>query len=482
MKSKSVLSAIFGFSIASWVGALINLISIPLSSHLYEPLQLGRINYFFSMALIIFYIMLLGLDQGFIRFYSDISKDTVRKQMLTFCLCLPIIVSVFCFVVLSRYSANLSGFIFGERNDMTLLYILITVIVLIALRFFSLPFRMSGHITGYTIIAILFSLVSKGLYLLSAAIRKDAYTAIEFVCMMGLIAVVILSFVMRKELACPRFRENKEIHKAVLRFSIPLMPAMLMSVFNTYIPQIILRAKLGLEEVALFSIAVSIASVLNVIQTGFNTFWGPYVFEHYQTERDKIQKMHIWLTITITIFSMGIVLFQDLAFLFIAQAYKKARSFLPFLLTVPLCYTIGETTGIGISIAKKTKHTMLIYSLSAFVNCILCYIAVGFMGLQGAAVAAGTSAILTLAAKTYVGERYYQSIPCIRYMVVSLSMFCLLCVTNLMVQHWVWRFLLMSVQIGLTCCLFGVSEIKKIKEYLWRNIKPHDRQKGESLT
>lgn len=141
-----------------------------------------------------------------------------------------------------------------------------------------------------------------------------------------------------------------------------------MSLLNNNIPQFMLRSFGGFSSVAGYSVAVTVATALNVVQSGFNTFWTPYVFKNHDTNQHKIKQMHGYIVTFMPLLGILIVLFQNAIFLVVNRDYTYITQFLPFLILTPLCYTIGETTCVGIALKLKTSLNIVIYGVCAAIN------------------------------------------------------------------------------------------------------------------
>jgi O-antigen/teichoic acid export membrane protein len=63
----------------------------------------------------------------------------------------------------------------------------------------------------------------------------------------------------------------------------------------------------------------------------------------------------------LTLAALAIIALQDPLFMLLGEKYRPAKSFFPFLLFSPICYTIAETTGLGINISKKTYWNIIIF-------------------------------------------------------------------------------------------------------------------------
>lgn len=78
-----MLKRLLGFSMSTWVGAILTFALLPLASYIYPQEELGVINYYYSVINIVFTVILLGLDQGYIRFFPEI-KDKKSKRSFIF--------------------------------------------------------------------------------------------------------------------------------------------------------------------------------------------------------------------------------------------------------------------------------------------------------------------------------------------------------------------------------------------------------------
>ena len=94
----------------------------------------------------------------------------------------------------------------------------------------------------------------------------------------------------------------------------------------------------------------------------------------------------------------------------IGEKFRAGKEFFPFLLLSPICYTIAETTGVGINISKKTFLNIITFSANVAVNLLLCFLLLPIFGVVGAAIASCASAIVMLLIKTVLGEKYYSCV------------------------------------------------------------------------
>lgn len=433
MRNK-IMKKLLGFSISSWVTAIISFAILMVSTHLYDSENLGKINFFISVSTILTSVLNLALDQGYLRFFPE-NDSEVNKRMITSNMVLSFVVCSILAIGALPLTNRISTWLFGEEYELAIPLLLIGVMGLIVLRALALPWRAKGKVLPYTLLAIVFSACMKGAYIISCPFGTSWSIAfVGYVGTIALAAIIALIF-NRKELAIPKFNRDGVLYKEELIFSLPLIPAMLMSNLNNSVPQFVIRSVSGFSAVAIYSAAVTLGSAINIIQTGFNTFWAPFVYENYKDKQEQIKKIHVLVVEVMVSFSILFILFQDVIFVFFKREYSAATQFLPFLVLTPLTYTIGETTQVGIAISKRSYLNILIYGAAMCVNIGLSILLVTCFGVVGAGVAVGLTAVITLALKTYLGNRFYQSVESVRPMVFGIAMYVLATVLNLILYE-----------------------------------------------
>lgn len=118
-------------------------------------------------------------------------------------------------------------------------------------------------------------------------------------------------------------------------FALPLVPLSVLTWLNNSISTLALRSLLGLAAAGVFSSALGLASTINIIQTGFNTYWAPYVLENYKSDEHKrFYTVHRLMACMLTLFGLAITLLQGPVFLLLGKSYRSSVIFFPFLFLV----------------------------------------------------------------------------------------------------------------------------------------------------
>ena len=421
---KSFLKNMIGFSMVTWISFMLGFVSSPIATRLFPTEEMGKINLFNSYATLFSSLCYLGLDQAYVRFFREKKDQAGKRALLTFCLIVPLGFALVSTLVLSFFWRGISAEIVGQADAGVFACLIVFSFCGILYRFLSLSYRMEQNALWYTIQGVLYALVTKIAYLSVGFTAPTGRAALmTLTVLMGLFTLAFV-VVQRSRLNLGFAREvDGKLARAVGLFALPLVPMSLLSWLNSYTSPLVLKHLLGYSATGIYTSALALASTINIIQTGFNTYWAPYVLENYESDDSRrFYTVHRLMACMLTLFGLGITLLQTPVFMLLGKAYRSSVVFFPFLFLSPICYCLGETTGMGITISKKTYWTTIIFLFSAIVNIALCFVFIPLMGMSGAALASALSAVLTLLLRTRVGEHYYKVLSSYRYLFYTIGL------------------------------------------------------------
>ena len=466
---KHFLKNVFGFSMASWIAFVIGFIATPIATRLYLPDELGKINMFNYYAALFGALCYLGLDQAFVRFFLEPPGKSDRKSLLTFCLTTSLAFSVASSLLLMIGWRFISAQVMDTPDFGVFVCLFVFSFCTVIFRYLSLIYRMEQNPKLYTLQSVLHILLTKIAYL--AVGFSSAYAKPAIVLLTVLMAIFTLTFtlIQRKRFSF-RFRSHidKPFVKEVSLFAAPLIPVTIITWMNTSMSSVMLRNLMDVASVGIFTAAMALASTINVIQAGFNTYWAPYVYENYHREETaRFFTVHRVMACLLTGFGLTITLLQALVFLLLGPDYRSSVVFFPFLFLAPICYCLGETTDMGITIKKKTYWGTIVFALSVVMNIALCYTLIPRLGATGAAMASAAAAIVALALRTVIGQHYFNAIGNYRYVFYTVGLMLTASFANYLLQDMIiLKYCFLSSIYALALFLFR----KEIK-ILWHTLR-----------
>lgn len=452
---QNFLKNMVGFSMVTWITFVLGFIASPIATRLFPTAEMGKLNLFNNYAGLFSSICYLGLDQAFVRFFRETPGRVTRKALFTFCVSVALLFSLVSTLVLSFFWRGISAEIVGAADAGTFVCLGVFSFSIVVYRFLMLTYRMEKNALMYTVQGVLHALLTKIAYLLVGFSNPTGKAALVTLTLFMAVFTVVFAFVQRKRFSLPELPTmDRGAVRAVGSFALPLVPLNLLTWLNSYTSPLVLKHLLGYSATGIYTSALALASTINIIQTGFNTYWAPYVLENYQNDdRRRFFTVHRLMACMLTLFGLGITLLQSPVFLLLGRDYRSSVVFFPFLFLSPICYCLGETTCMGIDISKKTYWSTLIYLFSAVVNIALCFALIPLAGMSGAAMASALTAVLTLILRTVIGERYYKVLESWRYVIYTVGLMGAASVGNLLLTGAV-KYALLAGVFALACVLF----------------------------
>ncbi|MBH1942059.1 lipopolysaccharide biosynthesis protein [Mobilitalea sibirica] len=429
--AKSFIYNLIGFSIPVWIQFFLSFISAPITTRLFIPAEMGKINLFSTYLSMFILIALLGLDQSFVRYYNEPPSKNDMNSLNKICMLITLFSSTFIGGFILLFWNKISLMITDAVSLLVPICLIISLYANIFLRFFGLFFRMQGNVFIYSLQAIAITVVSKILFIIVALWNPNHINAIIAITLGYVIIMVTFLIYQNHKVKRNTLYLDDETIKALFKYGLPLLPITVLSWLNNSLGQLMLNKYIDFAAIGIYSNAVAVASIISLLQAGFNTYWAPFVYKGYKTQALKIQKIHNIITFGMILFGLMIILGQDVIYLLIGENFRSSKIFFPLLLVTPICYTIAETTGLGIAISKKSYLNIITFLGNVTVNILLCIILLPTIGIMGAAIAAASAGIIMLILKTVIGERYYKCITSYRKTFSSVIIFIIAAICNI---------------------------------------------------
>lgn len=428
VEARGFVEKLFGFSLSSYVCALITFIASFINTRIYDTATMGKINLFFTAQTFVLYFAYFGMDQSYCRYYYENEDEKSKAHLYDICLSVSLYVSLVLIIVILLGWRFTSSYITGDFSVIVAISLAVSVAAQVIWRYLSLKERMQQHIILYTILMVLNSVTNKLSYTSVSWISKDINIITLSIAASSLVVTLIYYAVKHTKsslLPISLIKKDEIAHRA-LKFGIPLMPVSLISWLNSSVPTLLLRRLSTYENVGIYSNTVVLVSIISIIQSGFNTFWVPYYYENYKDGQLKIMKVHNVICYVMVAFAIMLIIVKPVIFFILGKDYRLGSVAFAFLLVSPVCYTIGETTGIGIGISEKSYLNSLVYFIGAGATFVISSVLIPNYGIMGAGIAVAISAVLTLTTKTVIGERYYRTV---QNKLKTISSICLLAIS-----------------------------------------------------
>lgn len=418
---------ILGYALGPIGSAAFGLISLPLISWYFPAEDIGRIVLLQTIASLTVLILGLGLDQAYIReYYAAENKAALFKSFSLAPLILVIVASVFIAVWNIAWPSEI---IFSLSNQTLGALFLLFLTTTLFTRFLALILRMQEKALAFSfsqltpkflILALVLSYILFGLPTDTVNL-VFAYTAAQ------IFTVALLVYQTRHELLAA-FKANwsAEMQRTGLRYGLPLAFGNLAYWGFTSVDRFVLKEMANLEQLGIYSMAISFSAVALIFQSIFSTIWAPLVFKWVKenTNLDKIGGITLSMTTLITAIICLVGIFSPIVTWFLPEKYAPVQFILLSSMLFPLFYTLTEVSGIGLNVVKRTWLITAVNIAAFMINFSLLYLLIPKTGAKGAAMASAVSFWAFFIIKSELSSRLWQALP--RRKIYTQATLCLL--------------------------------------------------------
>jgi O-antigen/teichoic acid export membrane protein len=235
------------------------------------------------------------------------------------------------------------------------------------------------------------------------------------------------------------FSFDKNIFKAVSKFSLPILPAVISAQLIDLSDRVFIEKYFTTSDLGLYSLSYSIAGIVLVFSSAFKKAYDPYFYKIANTldvdEAKKVLKKTNTLyysVILLICFSVALVS-KEIIELFFNENYTEAYKIIPI---VCVAYAISKISGlINLSFYqnKNTKLMMYISLASAGLNIMLNFLLIPSYSYFGAAYATAITYVFMLLVKYYFSKKeFFIEINFQRLLIISSILFALYFITDML--------------------------------------------------
>lgn len=403
---KRFIQKLIGFSVGPFVGAMLSLITIPVTTYFVAPSEYGKASMFITFQMLVGTFLFLGMDQAYTRAYHE---EKNKLNLFQNALCVPMLFAFLIIVLTTIFPHTVSTMLFDSPDEVIAALLFGVMIVFMVIeRFILLSIRMEEKALEYSLLNIFvkFSiLVLTVVYVLF--IRRD-FLAVVYSTVFGqILGDVYLLVRYRKLLNLRHFSIDRRLVRGLLAFGLPVAVAASLSSLLNYLDRIFLRVWSNYYQIGIFFAAFKVASALSIVQTSFTSFWVPTAYRWYAEKKEigYFKMVSDAVLLGMSTLAMGILIFKNLITTILSSGYMDARFIIGLLCLHPIMYTISSTTTMGIDFSKKSYLNIWV-SLSALIpNVVINVLFIPLFGAVGAAAASAVAYFFFFAARTFFSRR-----------------------------------------------------------------------------
>lgn len=409
---KALFKKFMEFAVGNAVVLMLGLLSTSIITRIIETEQIGKFANFTLVTSLMVLIVMIGLDQAYIRYYHEEDEEN-RGKLLRQCIKIPLIINMLVSLLALLLYKPISNYIVSKTSLIVVIFVLIHNTFSIISNFVLINIRMKQRGKLYSIVTSMNKVFYLFLVLIFYVIFKDNYMTLIVSFTGANIAMVIIGMIFdRKDwFVLSNDKKIKTDTKTLLSYGSPFIFSMsIIWVFQS-IDKISLNIFSGDYQLGIYASAMMIIGMMNTIQGAFTTFWVPVAYEKYSTNPEDTEffsNINEIVSVVMILIAIGLIATKDIVALLLGSGKREAVFVIPFLVFMPIMYTISETTVLGINFNKKTKYHIYVAVLSAISNIVGNIILVPKLGAIGAAISTGLAYIVFFIARTYYAGKFYK--------------------------------------------------------------------------
>lgn len=383
-------SKLLSFALGPVGAGLFGFITLPILAWVFTPEDVGRLSMLQVTVALAVILFSLGLDQAYAReFHESADKSGLLKVVLV-----PVvaILVVTLLLLYGPFPQLLSKALFGIDSASISLCVMGCLTASLLTRFLSVTLRMQEKGVAYSIIQIspkfLFLAIVAPLLVLNVQrtlnllLLSQLAAFIMTLGMAGWFTRKDWPLIFKAEFDTAKLR-------SMLVFGAPLIFGGLMSWALFALDRVMLRTLSTYDELAVYSVASSMATGVTLFAGIFNTIWWPQVYKWVANNADFSLVDNVAdQVLAVSVLVVGLAgLFSWAIGAILPVAYARVPYLLLGCMGAPLLYLLSEVTVVGINISRRSIYSLLSSAVAALANLAGNYWLIPRLGAVGATVA-----------------------------------------------------------------------------------------------
>jgi O-antigen/teichoic acid export membrane protein len=421
---KAVLRDSLVYGLASVLSKGLAIFLLPLYTRVLSPGDYGAYDLLITLAALANLAVALEISQGLARHWADTTEQAARVRLASTSLWFTVLMYGLFLLCGLLAASQLNAWVLGDEGYLDAFRLGLGFIAANGVYYLLLnQFRWELRSKAYALVSFAYALLT---LLFAAAFCLLLEMGLEGIMLAQLLAascsVLLCLWLLRDTFG---FRFDGQQLTAMLRFSVPLVPAGLAVFVSLYINRFALSHFGSLEEVGLYGIGSRIAGLSTLLILGVQAALTPLVYQHYREAETPVHiaRLFGWFMAVALAGCLFLALFaRELMTLFATPEYMAGAALVGFLapaLLLSQMYIFAP----GIAIAKKTHWQLWVTLLSATVSGVANWLLVPLWGIWGAALSTLLASLVFFLSWLLLSQRLYRIPYAWRGCLLALSAF-----------------------------------------------------------
>ena len=392
MSQKLVKSTIY-YSIGEIVPRIISFLLLPILTKYLTADEYGIVSYTNSVMTFVFVIATLSLNTFVLRHYYSSKDENSRKELIgsTFLFifgfnCILIVLQMLFFpMLINIFNVNIPFKPYFQLAILNNFFDVISIIPLVL-------YRVKENAKGFLMLSLSRTLLQFLMVYILVVIYNKGLLGSYYARLVINIPFMFIYFYMIYKNSI--FKINFKLIREALHFTLPILPGSLAFLFVSLSDRVILERYISLDQLGVFSVAITLATVLNiVIQALYKTF-EPILFKEYFNENFQEINLKLYKFYLLALFAgaFGTSIFSREFFAIATSGvFREGYKLVPLFIVSVIIAGINTYLNVLMIANKKQKIVSFVSIISAIISVVLNLILIPYYGCYGAIIASAAS-------------------------------------------------------------------------------------------
>lgn len=381
---------------------------LPIYTRVMSPADYGVYDLLVTLVALANLVVALEVSQGLARFWADTVQGAARARVASTALWFTVGMYLAVCSVALLFADPLAVWLTGDVAYREALRLGLVFIALNGVFYLVLnQFRWELRSSEFALVSLAYALLTLGFAVLFCLVLHWGLEGV----LLAQIAATLISLLLALWRLRASFRMAFDGHalRAMLAFSLPLVPSGIAIFTSLYINRFALIQYATMEEVGIYGLATRIAGLITLLILGVQAALTPLVYQHAgQPETPgQIARLFSWFVALALLGCLGLgLLANELVQLFATADYASAAP-LVMILAPAMLMAQMYVFAPGIGIRKKTLYQLGVTLLAAVISVLANWLLVPLSGMVGAAWATLLSSVVFLGGWFWISQRLY---------------------------------------------------------------------------
>lgn len=375
------------YAIGDIIPKLFGFITFPILTKSLDPDEYGILNYINSIDVFIVAAGLLCLNTYYLVYYYKVGDEKEQRKLLG---------NLSTFIIVNYLLLSAIIFVFGPKlfkligsNVDFYPYIAIGIITAFFSILTTLPsalYRVRENPAPLTILNVIRGFVVMGFTIISVYLFKPSAVNVLWARFAATAIFGVIFFVITMQNA--DFIVNIPQLKHALKFSLPLVPATLATYLYSMFDKIFIDKYLTLSDLGVYSTAMTLAFMLNIVSYGAYKAFEPHFFKTYGSSGfdqsfAKVRNLLLFVVLIGGLFISGFS--AEFLKVFTSEKYETANLYVPVLTLGAIASAMALMYSTIVTAREKTKISAAITIIGALSAIVMDVIFLRIGGIWAAA-------------------------------------------------------------------------------------------------